>query len=121
MGESTRLHPNATPWAKGRGNFGTYDVYRVPSDDGIAFNYIFDGQLVVERSKIGIYDLCRAMLKLGYKGTVREIDQKTGVHCMSCDIVRGSKLTVRENSKGIYVDKYEAFPDHLKRMTDEVA
>lgn len=97
---------------------GFLDVYRVSdraANGYLAFTYSYEGQIVVKRSRVGIYDVCRAMLKLGHKGRLREIDHKTGMVIMTCDIEKGAKLTVSENEDGLRVKAYEKFPEHLKR------
>ena len=74
-----RLHPI---WAGGR--------------DGYRYSVIFDGQLLVERSRDPECDAARALLAKGFTGQLTMLDGKTGTPRTLIDIEKAAKLRVKE-------------------------
>jgi hypothetical protein len=61
------------------------------------YSVIFDGRLLVDRSRDPECDAARALLARGYTGTLHMLDGKTGKPRTIIDIERAAKLTVRED------------------------
>jgi hypothetical protein len=61
---------------------------------------LFDGKLLVERSRDPECDAARAMLARGYAGKLTLCDGKTGKPRTTIDIERAAKLTVEEGPYG---------------------
>jgi hypothetical protein len=74
-----RLHPR---WVGGR--------------DGYRYSVIFDGKLLVERSRDPECDAARALLAQGITGMLTMLDGKTGKPRTVIDIEKAAKLTVKE-------------------------
>jgi hypothetical protein len=72
----------------------------------IKFNVSMDGQPVVTRSTVPLYDSCRVLAAFGFTGKV-EFVRPDGTVSMLMDIEAGAKLTVVEDAKrGPRVVKY---------------
>jgi hypothetical protein len=74
-----RLHPR---WVGGR--------------DGYRYSVIFDGKLLVDRSRDPERDAARALVAQGYTGKLTMLDGKTGIPRTIIDIEKAAKLTVKE-------------------------
>lgn len=77
-----RLHPI---WVGGR--------------DGYRYSVLFDGKLLVERSRDPECDAARALLAQGLTGKLTMLDGKTGKPRTIIDIEKAAKLTVREDRR----------------------
>ncbi|MEO5807905.1 hypothetical protein [Devosia sp.] len=71
------------------------------------FSTTLDGQPVVTRSAVPMYDSCRVLQTWGYCGKV-EFVRADGVIGMTMSIADGAKLTVQEGPSGPKVRKYRA-------------
>ena len=69
------------------------------------FNTSLDGQPVVTRSSVPMYDSCRVLQSWGFVGKVAFL-RADGVVRMTMDIAAGAKLTVEEGPSGPKVRKY---------------
>ena len=88
---TARLHPH---WAGGRA--------------GYVYSVIYDGKLLVERSRDPECDAARALLDMGITGTLTLCDGKTGKPRIVIDIEKAAKLTVRED--GLRFVRWTPFP-----------
>jgi hypothetical protein len=77
-----RLHPK---WVGGR--------------DGYHNSVIYDGKLIVDRSRDPECDAARALRALGLTGTLTMLDGKTGKPGTIIDIEKAAELTIEESSK----------------------
>ena len=75
-----RLHPK---WVGGKA--------------GYLYSVIYEGKLIVERSRDPECDAARALLAKGITGTLILCDGKTGMPRMRLDIEKGARLMVRED------------------------
>jgi hypothetical protein len=64
------------------------------------YSVLFDGKLLVERSRDPECDAARALLARGYTGQLHMLDGKTGQPRTIIDIERAARLTVEEGPKG---------------------
>ena len=78
-----RLHPI---WAGGKA--------------GYLYSVIFDGKLLIERSRDPECDAARALHAMGLTGKLTLLDGKTGIPRTVIDIERAAKLTVRKRDRG---------------------
>lgn len=76
---TARLHPR---WVGGR--------------DGYRYSVLFDGNLLVDRSRDPECDAARALLAKGITGKLTLLDGKTGRPRTIVDIEKAAKLTVEE-------------------------
>ena len=76
---TARLHPK---WAGGR--------------DGSRYSVLFDGKLLVDRSRDPECDAARALLAKGLSGKLTLLDGKTGKPRTIIDIEKATKLSVEE-------------------------
>jgi hypothetical protein len=74
-----RLHPL---WVAGR--------------DGYRYSVVFEGQLLVDRSRDPECDAARALLAQGITGQLTLLDGKTGQPRTIIDIEKAARLTVEE-------------------------
>ena len=89
-----RLHPI---WTGGR--------------DGYRYSVLYDGKLLVERSRDPETDAARALLAKGITGKITMLDGKTGKPRTIIDIERAAKLcTVERSRDGLRFDKVELTP-----------
>ena len=72
------------------------------------YSVLFDGKLLVDRSRDPECDAARALLARGYMGTLLMLDGKAGKHRTTIDIERAAKPTVEEGPYG---------PRFVKRRT----
>ena len=77
-----RLHPR---WVGGR--------------DGYRYSVVFDGKLIVDRSRDPECDAARALVAMGHTGTLTMLDGKTGRPHTIINIEKAAKLRVAEESK----------------------
>ena len=61
-----------------------------------SYSVLFEGKLLVERSREPECDAARALLALGYTGTLHMLDGKTGIPRTIIDIERAAKLRTVE-------------------------
>jgi hypothetical protein len=80
---TARLHPR---WVGGR--------------DGYSYSVIYDGKLLVDRSRDPECDAARALLAKGITGKLTMLDGKTGKPRTIVDIEKAAKLTVKEGPNG---------------------
>jgi hypothetical protein len=66
---------------------------------GYVYSVLFNGTLLVERSRDPEHDAARALLAQGIAGKLTLCDGKTGIPRTIIDIEKAAKLTVRENGK----------------------
>ena len=78
-----RLHP---VWVGGR--------------DGYRYSVLFDGKLLVDRSREPELDAARAFLARGITGKLTICDGKTGKSRTIIDIEKAARLTVKEGPNG---------------------
>ena len=71
----------------------------VGSRDGYRYSVIFDGKLLVERSRDPECDAARVLLARGITGNLAMLDRKTGKPRTIIDIERAAKLTVSEENR----------------------
>jgi hypothetical protein len=64
--------------------------------DGYRYSVLFDGNLLVERSRDPELDAARALLARGVTGRLTLLDGKTGRPRTILDIEKAAGLTVRE-------------------------
>jgi hypothetical protein len=69
------------------------------------FNTTFDGQPVMTRSAVPIYDTCRVLAAWGFTGKARFM-RPDGTESMTVDIAEGAKLTVAEGPTGPRTRKF---------------
>ena len=85
-----RLHPK---WVGGR--------------DGYRYSVLFDGKLLVDRSRDPECDAARALVAMGITGKLTMLDGKTGIPRIIIDIEKAAKLrTVEESVKGLRFKPY---------------
>jgi hypothetical protein len=87
-----RLHPH---WVGGR--------------DGYRYSVIFDGKLLVERSRDPECDAARALLAKGITGTLTMLDGKTGRPRTIIDIEKAAQLCTKEGQ--LRFSAYEGCPN----------
>jgi hypothetical protein len=73
------------------------------------YSVLFDGRLLVERSRDPECDAARALLARGYTGTLHMLDGKTGRPRTIIDIERAARLCVKEGP--LRFSPYESRPD----------
>ncbi len=73
---------------------------------GYRFSVIFQGKLLVERSRDPECDAARALLAKGITGKLTMLDGKTGKPRTIVDIERAARLTVEEGPNGPRFVKY---------------
>jgi hypothetical protein len=84
---------------------------------GLYADYFLDGEMIVERSHAGIYDVARKLQAMGHSGRVVIYDEELNRECLDCmqgDIDRLSKLTVVEDDRGFRIIKWMPMPEELK-------
>ena len=84
-----RLHPH---WVGGR--------------TGYVYSVIFDGKLIVDRSREPECDAARALLARGITGKLTMLDGKTGKPRTTIDIKKAAWLTVEETGNSPRFRKY---------------
>ena len=83
------------------------------------YSIIFDGRLLVERSRDPEFDAARALAARGITGTLTLLDGKTGLPRLTLDIEKAAKLTVREDRrKGPLFVKYVPWGESAKERID---
>jgi hypothetical protein len=75
-----------------------------------SYNVLFEGKLLVERSRESELDACRAMFAQGVTGKLTILDGKTGRPRSIVDIEKAAKLTVKEGPLR-FVKTQETMPD----------
>ena len=75
---------------------------------GYLYSVIYDGELLVDRSRDPECDAARALLAKGITGKLTLCDGKTGVPRIVIDIEKAAKLTVRE--EGLRFVRWTPFP-----------
>ena len=93
-----RLHPR---WVGGR----------------YVYSVIFDGKLIVDRSRDPECDAARILLCRGYTGTLQMLDGKTGRPRTIIDIERAARLCVKEGP--VRFAPYESRPDRASSPESE--
>jgi hypothetical protein len=88
-------------------------------DQGERYSVIFDGKLLVERSRDPECDAARALLALGYTGTLHMLDGKTGRPRTIIDIERAARLCVKEGP--LRFPPYESRPDRAYSLESDAA
>ena len=79
--------------------------------DGYLYSVIYDGRLLVERSRDPECDAARALVARGVTGKLTLLDGKTGKPRTIIDIEKAAKLTVREDRrKGPLFVGWAAYP-----------
>ena len=79
---TARLHPK---WVGGR--------------DGYRYSVLFQGKLLVDRSRDPECDAARALLAMGYTGKLTMLDGKTGIPRTIIDIEKAATLHVPEENR----------------------
>jgi hypothetical protein len=74
-----------------------------------SYSVLFDGKLIVERSRDPECDAARALLALGNTGKLTLCDGKTGIPRTIIDIERAARLCVKEGP--LRFAPYESRPD----------
>ena len=69
------------------------------------WSVLFDGKLLVERSRDPECDAARALLAMGHTGKLTMCD-RDGRHLCTVDIERAAKVTAREGRGAPYFAKY---------------
>ena len=92
-----RLHPI---WVGGR--------------DGYRYSVIFDGKLLIERSRDPECDAARALHARGITGKLTLLDGKTGVPRTTIDIEKAAKLATSEDQNRLRSVKWRPMPTDLK-------
>jgi hypothetical protein len=83
----------------------------VGSRDGYRYSVLFDGKLLVERSRDPECDAARALLAKGITGTLTMLDGKTGKPRTIIDIEKAAKLsTVERQRDGLRLERYAVTP-----------
>ena len=85
-----RLHPR---WVGGRA--------------GYLYSVIFEGNLIVDRSRDPECDAARALVAMGRTGKLTLLDGKTGRRRTIIDIEKAAKLRVREGRCAPYLTPYD--------------
>jgi hypothetical protein len=86
---------------------------------GERYFVIFDGKLLVEHSRDPECDAARALLALGYTGTLHMLDRKTGRSRTIIDIYRAASLCVKEGP--LRFAPYESRPDRAYSLESDYA
>jgi hypothetical protein len=86
---------------------------------GDHYSVIFDGKLLVERSRDPESDSARALLALGYTGTLHMLDGKTGRPRTIIDIERAAGLCAKEGP--LRFAPYESRPDRACSLESDAA
>ena len=92
-----RLHPR---WVGGRA--------------GYLYSVIYDGELIVDRSRDPECDAARALLTRGITGKLTFLDGKTGVPRTIINIERAAKLAISEDQRRLRLVKWKPMPTDLK-------
>jgi hypothetical protein len=91
---TARLHPH---WVGGR--------------DGYRYSVLYDGKLLVERSRDPEFDAARALLAQGITGKLTMCDGETGIPRTIIDIEGAAKLcTVERQRGGLRFERYSGTP-----------
>ena len=100
-----RLHPK---WVGGR--------------DGYRYSVLFDGKLLVDRSRDPECDAARALLAKGITGKLTLCDGKTGVPRTVIDIEKAARLTASEESRdGFRFRRWNGNPDNSSHSPETMA
>lgn len=67
---------------------------------GYLYSVIYDGKLLIERSRDPEHDAARALHAMGLTGKLTLLDGKSGVPRSVVDIERAAKLTMTERIRG---------------------
>ena len=87
---------------------------------GYRYSVVFDGKLLVDRSRDPECDAARALVAKGITGKLTMLDGKTGKPRIVIDIERAAQLCVKEGP--LRFAPYETRPDApLAAETDEAA
>ena len=81
----------------------------IGGNPGYVYSVIYDGTLLIERSRDPECDAARALLAKGLMGKLTLCDGKTGVPRTIIDIRRAAELTVKEGPLRFVA--YEGMPD----------
>jgi hypothetical protein len=84
-----------------------------------SYSVLFDGKLLVDRSRDPECDAARALLALGYTGTLHMLDGKTGRPRTIIDIERAARLCVKEGP--LRFAPYESRPDRAYTLESDAA
>ena len=90
---TARLHPK---WVGGR--------------DGYRYSVIFEGKLIVDRSRDAECDAARALVAMGHTGKLTMLDGKTGRPRTIINIEKAAKLrTVEPNRGPLHFQRWKPF------------
>jgi hypothetical protein len=73
---------------------------------GYVYSVLFDGKLLVDRSRDPDCDSARALVARGITGKLVMLDGKTGIPRTIIDVEKAAKLTTEETAKGPRFRKY---------------
>jgi hypothetical protein len=78
---------------------------------GTGSNYavIFEGKLLVERSRDPECDAARALLARNITGTVKLLDANTGAHRSTVKVEKAAKLRTYDDSRGLGFERWKPF------------
>ena len=91
---------------------------------GSNYSVIFEGKLLVERSRDPECDAARALLARGYTGTLHMLDGKTGIPRTIINIEKTARLTAEEGPNGPRFRRFRGVesaptaPEEVKVMSD---
>ena len=86
---------------------------------GDRYSVIFDGKLLVDRSRDPECDAARVLLALGYMGTLHMLNGKTGIPRTIIDIEKAAGLCVKEGP--LRFAPYESRPDRAYSLETDAA
>ena len=92
-----RLHPR---WVGGRA--------------GYLYSVIFEGKLIVDRSRDPECDAARALVAMGRTGKLTMLDGKTGCPRSIINIETAAKLATSEDQRRLRLVKWKPIPTDLK-------
>ena len=72
----------------------------VGGNAGYRYSAIYEGKLLVERSRDPECDAARALLAMGHTGKLTMLNGKTGKPRTIINIERAAKVTVKEDGRG---------------------
>ena len=73
----------------------------VGGGDGYRYSVIFEGKLIVDRSRDAECDAARALVAMGRSGKLTMLDGKTGRPRTIIDIEKAAKLRTAEPNRGV--------------------
>jgi hypothetical protein len=88
--------------------------------DGYCYSVIYDGKLIVDRSRNPECDAARALVAMGYTGHLTMLDGKTGRPRTIINIEQAARLQVSEESRdGLRLRKWGGNPDKSSYSPEE--